>query len=55
MKSFKQFLQDESGSLSLEYGMLSVWTAFLAISMGKAIGENVSMTFDKLSYNLKRI
>lgn len=52
MKLIKRFARDESGATAIEYGLLSGLIAVAIIAGARAIGTNLSATFNNVAGEL---
>lgn len=55
MDIFRRFLQDESGAVIVEYGMISLSLTFISMAFAKEVGHQVDMMFHKIRFNLERL
>ena len=51
-KMFKRFAADESGATAIEYGLIAALVAVVIISAVGALGNKLSMTFNKVTTSL---
>jgi pilus assembly protein Flp/PilA len=49
---FSRFVKDESGATAIEYGLIAALISVAVIAGVKAIGTNLSSTFDQIGKNL---
>jgi pilus assembly protein Flp/PilA len=49
----KSFWKNESGATAIEYGLIAALIAVVIITGVKAVGTNLSGTFETVSGNLK--
>jgi pilus assembly protein Flp/PilA len=48
-----RFVKDESGATAIEYGLIAALIAVGIIAAARALGTEISATFDKVTANLK--
>ena len=52
MKTFTNFMKNESGATAIEYGLIAALIAVAGITAMGAVGNGVSNTFNKVSAKL---
>ena len=53
MKTFKEFLADESGATAIEYGLLAAGISLAIISIVNGLGSNLKTKFTSINSSLK--
>ncbi|AWN51636.1 Flp family type IVb pilin [Methylobacterium sp. 17Sr1-1] len=53
MTKLKRFVSDESGATAIEYGLIATLIAIAVIVAARAVGNNLSGTFNNIAGNLK--
>ncbi|MBN66668.1 MAG: Flp family type IVb pilin [Rickettsiales bacterium] len=54
MKTFVNFLKDESGATAIEYGLIAALIAVAAIAAMTSIGTELKGTFNNVASELKK-
>jgi pilus assembly protein Flp/PilA len=52
VSTFKSFIRDESGATAIEYGLIASLIGVAIIAGVRALGTQLSSTFDKVAGNL---
>lgn len=55
MDIFKRFLQDETGSVAVEYSLFSLGLTLFSMQAGREIGHQIDAMFYKIKINLQRL
>ena len=53
MNLISRFIRDESGATAIEYGLIAALIAVVIITGVRAVGTNLSTTFNSLATSLK--
>lgn len=53
MKSFKRFLQDQTGATAIEYGLIAAGISVAIIAVVNGLGTQLNTTFSSISTQLK--
>lgn len=53
MKLLKQFLADESGATTIEYGLIAGLISVVVVSAVTNVGKNANLKFQAVANNLK--
>lgn len=54
MRTFKNFLTDESGATAIEYGLIAALIAVALIASAQLLGEELEDTFEKITTELSK-
>ena len=53
MKTFKRFLQDQTGATAIEYGLIAAGISVAIIAVVNGLGTQLNTTFSSISTQLK--
>lgn len=52
MKTFNQFIRDETGATAIEYGLIAGLVAVVIIGALRLLGSNAAKQFNKIASNI---